>query len=212
LDPLDPEQFHFPFTNVYNADIVGGHCRDRFDVILIPDMPSRSIMDGHRPGTIPERYAGASGIRPDELRDFVRDGGTLITFNNASQFAIDQFKLPVENALPAAAGAAGEPLKHRWPLPQLRYDSRIGRATAAHRWSRRRSWSRSRRCTRRNPATGAAFFCSGCLLKIHVEDSKNLSSRLAVRSHRDVRARPAFDTKADFKGTVLAATRAIAIL
>ena len=35
----------------------------------------------------------------NELRDFVTDGGTLITFNNARMFAINQFKLPVTNAL-----------------------------------------------------------------------------------------------------------------
>jgi hypothetical protein len=35
----------------------------------------------------------------DALRDFVRDGGTLIAFNNASLFAIDQLHLPVTNVL-----------------------------------------------------------------------------------------------------------------
>ena len=42
-------------------------------------------MNGHRPGTIPERYAGGIGEEGvQELRDFVNDGGTLVTFNNAS--------------------------------------------------------------------------------------------------------------------------------
>ena len=74
--------------------------REHYDTIVIPDIPEGQILDGHRPGTIPERYAGGIGDEGvQELRDFVNDGGTLITFNNASMFAINQFKLPVTNAL-----------------------------------------------------------------------------------------------------------------
>jgi len=150
------EQFKFPFTSLYNADIIGGHLRDHYDVIVIPDMAERQIIDGHRRGTIPEQYAGGIGDEGvQELRDFVTAGGTLIAFNNATQFAINQFKLPVDNAL------AG-----------LRPDQ---------------------------------FFCSGSLLTIHIEDAKNplvagLPPDLPVMFERG----PAFDTKADFKGVVLA--------
>ena len=94
------EQFQFPFTNLYNADIIGGHLRERYDVIIVPDIAERQILDGYRPGTIPERYAGGLGEEgTQELRDFVTAGGTLVTFNNASMYAVNQFKLPVENAL-----------------------------------------------------------------------------------------------------------------
>ena len=150
------EQFAFPFTSLYNADIIAGHLRESYDVIVITDAQPRAIMEGHRPGTIPARYAGGiSEQGADELRQFVNAGGTLIAFNNASLFAIEQFKLPVENAL------AG-----------LRPDQ---------------------------------FFCSGCLLTVHVEDPKNslvagLSSDPVVMFERG----PAFDTKSDFKGAVLA--------
>jgi Zinc carboxypeptidase len=150
------EQFQFPFTNLYNAEIRAGHLREKYDVIVLPDSNTRAIMEGYRPGTIPERYAGGIGDDgADALRDFVNDGGTLVAFNNASTFAVDQFHLPVTNAL---AGL--------------------------------------------NPNQ---FFCSGCLLKVHVEDSKNplvagLSTDPIVMFERG----PAFDTRADFKGTVLA--------
>jgi hypothetical protein len=150
------EQFDFPFSSVYNADIRGSHLHDRFDVIIFPDSNSRAILEGHRPGTIPERYAGGIGQEGvDELRDFVSEGGTLIAFNNASMFAVDQFGLPVTNAL---AGLNAN-----------------------------------------------QFFCSGCLLKVHIEDGKNaltegLSENPIVMFERS----PAFDTKPDFKGTVLA--------
>src|SRR5262249_54513731 len=118
------EQYKFPFKSLYNADIKGGHLRSHYDVIVIPDVNERQILDGYRPGTIAERYAGGIGEEgAQELRDFVNDGGTLITFNNASMFAINQLKLPVDNAL---AGLNAN-----------------------------------------------QFFCSGCLLTVHVEDAKN---------------------------------------
>ena len=41
------EQYKFPFTSVYNADIRAGHLHDRFDTIVIPDMNERS--DHRRP-------------------------------------------------------------------------------------------------------------------------------------------------------------------
>ena len=149
------EQYKFPFTNLYNADIRGGHLRDQYDM-MIPDMQERQIIDGHRPGTIPERYAGGLGEEGvQELRDFASEGGTLVTFNNASMFAVNQFKLPVDNAL------AG-----------LRPDQ---------------------------------FFCSGCLVTVHIEDAKNrLTAGLTPDTTVMFERGPAFDTKTGFKGTVLA--------
>jgi hypothetical protein len=217
------EQFNFPFTNLYNADIISGHLRHRFDVILIPDMPARSIMEGHRAGTIPDRYAGGIGDQgSDELRDFVRDGGTLITFNNASQFAIDQFKLPVENVLPVAAGRGGGAAEG--PVTPTATPAGLagpaaapptaggggrgagrGQTGAASATPVAGGAPAGRGGAPATPAAGAAFFCSGCLLKIHIEDAKNplvagLPSDPIVMFERG----PAFDTKTDFKGTVLA--------
>jgi hypothetical protein len=100
------EQYKFPFHSLYNADIRGGHLRERYDVILLPDISERSILEGNRPGTIPERYAGGVGEEgAQELRDFVNAGGTLVAFNNASLFAINQLQLPVENVLAGVSPA-----------------------------------------------------------------------------------------------------------
>lgn len=94
------EQFKFPYTNVYNADIQAGHLKDRFDVIVFADMSNRTILDGHQPGTIEGRYAGGVGPNGTEaLREFVNAGGTLVTMNNSAQYAISQFNLPVTNVL-----------------------------------------------------------------------------------------------------------------
>jgi hypothetical protein len=150
------EQYKFPFSSLYNADVTAGHLREKYDVIVLPDAQSRQIMEGFRPGTIPERYAGGIGEEGlDALKDFVTEGGTLIAFNNASMFLVDQFNLPVTNAL---AGVGN-----------------------------------------------AEFFCSGCLLSLHVEDPKNaLSAGLLPDPIVMFERSPAFDTKPEFKGTVLA--------
>jgi hypothetical protein len=150
------EQYQFPYTNVYNDGIRAGHLREHYDTIVLPDMGAQQIMNGRRPGTVPERYAGGIGDEgAQELHDFVNDGGTLVTFNNASLFAVDQFKLPVTNAL------AGVP--------------------------------------------AAQFSCSGCLVTVHIEDAKSrMTAGLLPDTIVMFEAGPAFDTKSDFKGAVLA--------
>jgi len=92
------EQFHFPFTVLHNDDVQSGHLRAKFDSIVIAEMATRQIVDGMQPGTVPGRYAGGIGDEGVEaLREFVEQGGTLVTLGNASQFAIDRFSLPVTN-------------------------------------------------------------------------------------------------------------------
>ncbi len=94
------EQFHFPFKRVHNADIQDGHLRDQFDTIIIAEQGTRQIIDGMQAGTVPGQYAGGIGeTGAQNLRDFVTHGGTLITFGNATMFAIDQFNLPVTNVV-----------------------------------------------------------------------------------------------------------------
>ncbi|HLW77672.1 MAG TPA: M14 metallopeptidase family protein [Bryobacteraceae bacterium] len=150
------EQYKFPFHSLENADIIGGHLREHYDVIVLPDMSERQIVEGQRPGTIPERYAGGLGEAGSQaLRDFVTDGGTLVTFNAATLYAINQFNLPVTNALTGAGGQG--------------------------------------------------FFCSGCLVTVHIEDEKNpLTAGMTANTIVMFERGPAFDTKSDFKGKVLA--------
>ncbi len=94
------EQFHFAFTRLRNPDVQAGHLRDQFDSIVIAEQGARQIMDGMQPGSVPGEYAGGIGESgADALRQFVTQGGTLITLGNASLFAIEQFNLPVTNAV-----------------------------------------------------------------------------------------------------------------
>ena len=92
------ENYGFAPITLRNGDLQSGHLLERLDSIIIPDSSPRQIMDGFAPGSIPGEYAGGVGEAGVEaLRTFVRGGGTLIAFNNASLFAIEQLNLPVTN-------------------------------------------------------------------------------------------------------------------
>jgi len=94
------ERYGFEFSSVYNHDVIAGDLRDRFDVILISDLSSGLILNGFAKGSVPPRYVG--GIGDEGVRaidEFVRAGGTLVTWNSGSLFAVDQLHLPVENVV-----------------------------------------------------------------------------------------------------------------
>lgn len=94
------EQYGFAPTSLYNAGLQAGHLRQRFDVIIIPDVTKAVLVDGHKIGTVPGEYAGGLGQNGiHALREFVRSGGTLIAFNHASSALIDLLDLPVTNVL-----------------------------------------------------------------------------------------------------------------
>ncbi|HUE83813.1 MAG TPA: M14 family metallopeptidase [Pyrinomonadaceae bacterium] len=82
------------------TDRSGPSLRTRYNTIIIPDQPPRTLLNGHRPGTMPPEYTGGLGEEGVKaLREFVEEGGTLVFLNRASEFAIEQFKLPVRNVV-----------------------------------------------------------------------------------------------------------------
>ncbi|MDT8368162.1 MAG: M14 family zinc carboxypeptidase [Longimicrobiales bacterium] len=94
------EAYEVPFTSLYNPDVRAGDLIDRYDVIVIADIGTRTIVEGWSEAEVPGRYAGgigAAGVR--ELDDFVRAGGTLVTINGSSHFAIDRLHLPVSDVV-----------------------------------------------------------------------------------------------------------------
>ena len=94
------ENYGFAPITLRNGDIQAGHLRDRLDAILLPDAGTKQILEGFAPGTISGEYAGGIGdMGVEALRTFVRGGGTLIAFNNASLMAISSLGLAVQNAL-----------------------------------------------------------------------------------------------------------------
>lgn len=92
------EQEKLRYSSIEDKEIRAGNLRAKFDTIIIPDQSPRAILEGHRKGTMPEEFTGglgAEGVKA--LREFVTAGGTLIALNEASDFAIEQFELPLRD-------------------------------------------------------------------------------------------------------------------
>ena len=94
------DQYEVPYKDVRNAEIQAGHLRDSYDVLVFAEAGAGSIMDGNALGMVPPEYVGGIGATGlTKLREFVRDGGTMVTLGNASTFAIERFNLPVKDVL-----------------------------------------------------------------------------------------------------------------
>ena len=92
------EQYGFEFVSVRNADFRHGFLRERYDVIILADYGTRTIVNGFGKGSVPSRYEGGigrEGVRA--LDDFVRAGGTLVCLNASARFAIEELDLPVSD-------------------------------------------------------------------------------------------------------------------
>jgi len=106
------EDFGFPYTTLFDRDILAGNLRRSYDVIILPS-DSKAMMTGMRggggeggygrgpdPSDVPPDYRsgfGQAGI--DALEAFVEEGGTLVTFAEAGDLPMDEFGLPVRNAV-----------------------------------------------------------------------------------------------------------------
>jgi hypothetical protein len=88
-----------PFTSVVDREVRAGGLRKRFDVIVLPDQPANQLRRGLG-GPYPDSLRGGLGDEGTAaLRAFVEAGGTLIAFNEASEYPIEAFQLPVRNVL-----------------------------------------------------------------------------------------------------------------
>jgi hypothetical protein len=92
------EQYEFNLTSIHNADIRAGQLRQKFDAIIIADQNPRDIVDGFDASAIRPEYRGGIGnAGVEQLKQFVADGGTLITMGNACDLAIEHLPIPVRN-------------------------------------------------------------------------------------------------------------------
>lgn len=66
--------------------------------IIFPDQSANHILNGYSKGSMPDEYVGGVGKDGVEnLKKFVEAGGTLVFLNESSNFAIEQFNLPIKN-------------------------------------------------------------------------------------------------------------------
>jgi hypothetical protein len=93
------ESHRIPYTSITDGDVHAGNLHQRLDAIIIPDQSPRQLERGLG-DAYPDSLRGGLGAEGiAALKAFVDDGGTLITFNEASEFAIDALQLPVRNVL-----------------------------------------------------------------------------------------------------------------
>jgi hypothetical protein len=93
------ERYGFTIVGLYPQDFRDATLADRVDALIIAD-EGRGLMEGYQKGIVPAQYEG--GIGEDGVRAidaFVKGGGTLVCFNRATAFAIDQFALPIKNVV-----------------------------------------------------------------------------------------------------------------
>jgi len=103
---LTLEQFAFPYKSLMDDDIKKGDLKKNYDVIILPsDSPGMITGDlseryRRRMSGYPEEYRSGIGKEGVEnIKQFVKDGGTLVTLAGACDFAIKEFELDVRNAL-----------------------------------------------------------------------------------------------------------------
>ena len=131
------EQYEFPFENIVDADVKAGDLAKKYNVLIIPSMDTDAVVNGHKEGTMPEKYVGGiseTGI--ENIKKFVEEGGTLIALRQGCQFAIDKLGLPVKDAMTELelrgmghpSGESGEAIKTKFACPGsillMKFDSK----------------------------------------------------------------------------------------
>jgi hypothetical protein len=94
------EKFRFPYQTLHNSDVQAGNLHERIDTLVIPSIAPRILREGWAVNDTEPAYTGglkSEGI--DAIHSFVREGGTLVCFGNSCTFAVEELKLPVNDAL-----------------------------------------------------------------------------------------------------------------
>jgi hypothetical protein len=139
------EQFNIPVKTIMDAEIKKGDLNAKYDVLILPADSINAMTGeagagggrggrgggagegaggggGRQGGSTPPEYRsgfGADGV--NMLQAFVQKGGTLVTFGEAGDLAIQRFNLPVRNVV------AGLPSKEFWSpgsTLRVRFDNR----------------------------------------------------------------------------------------
>ncbi|HEX8071513.1 MAG TPA: M14 metallopeptidase family protein [Pyrinomonadaceae bacterium] len=94
------DTFNLPYKTLRDGDVRAGGLRERYEVIVLPSMRLREIVEGNAAARYPAEYAGGIGDAGVEaLRRFVEAGGTLVCFDAAAELAVKRFNLPLKNVL-----------------------------------------------------------------------------------------------------------------
>lgn len=111
------DSYKVPYTLVHNDDFAKGGLRARFDTLIFAAQSMNSILHGYREGESTGRrgleanslqrpeFTGGIGLAgAAAVQEFVRAGGTLVTFDEASELPVQLFPLPVRPLIPRSSG------------------------------------------------------------------------------------------------------------
>lgn len=110
------DYYRIPYTLIHNPDVKKGGLRERFDSLILASQSSESILHGVREGerggrsdeTEQQRPEFTGGIEVEglhEIERFVKDGGTLLAFDDATELPVAFFGLPVRNVLRSSSAS-----------------------------------------------------------------------------------------------------------
>ena len=104
------DQYGFAPKSLHAQDVRAG--LQNYDVLILPDIDKDDIANGRRRAEegamryqdeLPPEYRGALEKEgADVVKKFVENGGTLLAFSAACDYVIDNFNIPVRNALARA--------------------------------------------------------------------------------------------------------------
>jgi Zinc carboxypeptidase len=115
------EQYGFNHQVVSSADFTGD-LATKYDTIVLPSGITKDrIVRGLDAATHDKEWAWAYGVGDEgwsKLREWVKNGGTLVAIGSAVETARDLLDLPIEKVLPETSrfrrsGAGGEPARDR---------------------------------------------------------------------------------------------------
>ncbi|MBI4544697.1 MAG: peptidase M14 [Gemmatimonadetes bacterium] len=100
------EAYSVPYKSLHDSDIRAGQLGRSWDVVILASQSPADLVQGRRAGSVPPQYAGGlGGEGVAALAAFVQEGGTLVTLEEASRFALEHLQLPLRDVvagLPAA--------------------------------------------------------------------------------------------------------------
>ncbi|MFK7845429.1 MAG: M14 family zinc carboxypeptidase [Rhodothermales bacterium] len=97
------ENYAFPIDTLHDVDINTASL-EKYHAIILPSQQANRMLNGHPEQTMPAEYTGGLGLEGAlALKNYVASGGTLIALDAASDFAIEQFGLPVRNVVKGQA-------------------------------------------------------------------------------------------------------------
>ncbi len=103
------DMYGFKYRKIYNKEIIKGDLIKKSDVLIIPDLSTKAIVEGksrwddYKTAGSPKKplkYRGGIGDKGTAaILEFIKAGGTLITMGRSSDFVIKKLKVPAYNII-----------------------------------------------------------------------------------------------------------------